>query len=250
MKLVTVAGPPSVGKTSVLVRTIALLSARGLSCGVAKFDCLSNQDGDAYAAHGITAISGLSGGQCPDHYFATNIESVVDWGREQGFDCLITESAGLCNRCSPYLEGVMAICVLDNLAGMGAPAKIGPLLRCADIVVITKGDLVSPAEREVFALRVSQLAPKATVLFANGITGQGTLLLANRIAAAADIEDAASCELRYAMPSAVCSFCIGERRAGRQFQTGNLVPLFEDDGLPPFALPAFSSPNAPKGDRR
>ena len=251
MKLVTVAGPPSCGKTSVLVRAIALLEARGLRCGVAKFDCLSNQDEATYAAHGITAIAGLSGGQCPDHYFATNIESVVEWGHKQDFDILITESAGLCNRCSPYLESGLSVCVLDNLAGMGAPAKIGPLLRCADIVVVTKSDLVSPAEREVFTLRVSQLTPRATVIFVNGITGQGALLLANRIARSADIGDVSQCELRYAMPSAVCSFCIGERRVGRSFQTGNLVPLFEDDGLPPFALPAFSpaerSANAAKG---
>lgn len=236
MRLVTVAGPPSCGKTSVLLWAIGHLQAQGLSCGIAKFDCLSNFDTDRYLAHGICAISGISGGQCPDHYFAMNIESAFEWGLDQGFDCLITESAGLCNRCSPYIEGALALCVLDNLAGMGAPAKIGPLLRCADVVAITKGDIVSQAEREVFAYQVGRLAPRAQVMHVNGISGQGVLLLANRMAQAADLDRLDAARLRYSMPSSVCSFCIGEMRVGRRYQTGNIIPMLEDD-LPPFRLP-------------
>lgn len=236
MRLVTVAGPPSCGKTSVLLWAIEHLKAEGLLCGIAKFDCLTNHDADLYRARGIDAVSGISGGQCPDHYFATNVESAFRWGLEQGFDCLITESAGLCNRCSPYLDDALSVCVLDNLAGMGAPAKIGPLLRCADVVVITKGDIVSQAEREVFAFRVKQLAPKALVIHANGISGQGVLLLAKRMASCEDLDDVSGAHLRYSMPSSVCSFCIGEMRVGRRFQTGNVVPMFGDD-LPPFVLP-------------
>ena len=74
-------------------------------------------------------------------------------------DLLITESAGLCNRCSPYLKDIKAVCVIDNLSGINTPKKIGPMLKLADVVVITKGDIVSQAEREVFASRSTNCKP-------------------------------------------------------------------------------------------
>ena len=237
MKLITVAGPPSAGKTSVLLKAIRLLRTRGATCGVAKFDCLTCDDAERYASIGVEALTGLSGGQCPDHFYAVNISGVLDWGVEKGFSYLITETAGLCNRCSPHIEGGTGVCVLDALAGIGAPAKIGPYLRCADIVAITKGDIISQAEREVFALRVRQLAPGAKVLFVNGVTGQGVQLLADLLDDSEDIGENEFVRLKCAMPSAVCSFCIGEKRVARQFQAGNVISLF-DDGFPIFSLPS------------
>ena len=40
MKLVTIAGPPSCGKTSVILRVAEGLIEEGLKIGVVKFDCL------------------------------------------------------------------------------------------------------------------------------------------------------------------------------------------------------------------
>ena len=97
----------------------------------------------------------------------------MKWGREQGLDLLITESAGLCNRCSPYITDIKGVCVIDNLSGINTPKKIGPMLKAADIVVITKGDIVSQAEREVFSGRVSAVNPRAMVMNVNGLSGQG-----------------------------------------------------------------------------
>lgn len=233
MKLITVAGPPSCGKTSVLLHVLRRLKSIGVSCGVVKFDCLSSADEEAYLQSGVTAVTGLAGGQCPDHFYAANIHGVFKWGIEKGFDCLITESAGLCNRCSPYLKGVPSVCVIDNLAGMWAPAKIGPLLRFADIVAITKGDIVSQAEREVFAFRVQQLAPQAEIFQINGISGQGTMRLADRLAESPDFLAAKDAVLRFPMPSAICSYCIGETRIDREYLRGNAVLMFGDN-LPPF----------------
>lgn len=65
------------------------------------------------------------------------------------------------------------VCVVDALAGVHTPKKIGPTLRLADLVVITKGDIVSQVEREVFAYHVRLANPGARALFCNGITGQG-----------------------------------------------------------------------------
>ncbi len=44
-------------------------------------------------------------------------------GRKKKLDLLITESAGLCNRCSPYIDGITSICVIDNLSGVNTPKK-------------------------------------------------------------------------------------------------------------------------------
>ena len=86
---------------------------------------------------------------------------------------MISESAGLCNRCSPHIKGALAVCIIDNLSGIDTPKKIGPMLKFADIVIITKGDIVSQAEREVFAFRVRQANPGGVIVQVNGITGQG-----------------------------------------------------------------------------
>ncbi len=137
MNLVTVSGPPSSGKTAVILKTIESLKKQGFKVAVAKFDCLYTDDDELYRKAGIPVKKGLSGALCPDHYFISNIEEVTKWGVDNGFDILISESAGLCNRCSPYIKGIKAVCVIDNLSGIKTPKNIGTMLKSADIVVIT-----------------------------------------------------------------------------------------------------------------
>jgi Ni2+-binding GTPase involved in maturation of urease and hydrogenase len=223
MNLVAISGPPSSGKTSVILKTIDSLNKRGLKTAVAKFDCLYTDDDKLYQKAGIPVKKGLSGALCPDHYFISNIEEVTKWGVENNYDILISESAGLCNRCSPYVKGIKAICVIDNLSGINTPKKIGPMLKSADIVVITKGDIVSQAEREVFASRVNTVNPGAVILNVNGLTGQGSFELSTLLFD--DVEDITTLvgrELRFPMPSALCSYCLGETRIGEAYQMGNV----------------------------
>lgn len=227
--LVTVAGPPAVGKTSVILRALDLLRAEGLSAGVVKFDSLSTADRDTYARHGFPIQIGLSGGLCPDHYFVTNIEDCLAWGQRQGLDLLVSESAGLCNRCSPHIEGVLAVCVVDALAGIHTPKKIGPMLRLADLVVVTKGDIVSQAEREVFAFNLRLANAKAPVVFCNGLTGQGAMELAWHLRRAPVAEGLDGRRLRFSMPSAVCPYCVGETVIGDTHHRGNVKKMAFDD---------------------
>ncbi len=223
MNLVTVSGPPSSGKTSVILKVIEALKERNISVGVVKFDCLYTDDDLLYEKAGIPVRKGLSGSLCPDHYFVSNIDEVVQWGRKEKVDLLITESAGLCNRCSPYIKDIKSICVIDNLSGINTPKKIGPMLKSADIVVITKGDIVSQAEREVFASRVNSVNPKAITLHINGLTGQGAFELSSLLYnEEEDIETVQGKRLRFSMPSALCSYCLGETRIGEDYQLGNV----------------------------
>lgn len=230
MNLVTVSGPPSSGKTAVILKTIDAFHKRGLVVGVVKFDCLYTDDDILYEKAGVKVKKGLSGSLCPDHYFVSNIEEVTQWGIKEGFDILITESAGLCNRCSPYVKSVTAVCVIDNLSGINTPKKIGPMLKSADIVIITKGDIVSQAEREVFASRVNTVNPGASIMHVNGLTGQGayelsTLLYDEKI----EVKTLVGEKLRFSMPSALCSYCLGETRIGESYQMGNVRKIDMED---------------------
>lgn len=219
-KLITIAGPPSSGKTSVIIKMIESIPELKANCGVIKFDCLSSLDEEQYTKNGITAKTGLAGNLCPDHYFISNIEECFQWANQNNFSTLITESAGLCNRCAPHLKGVTAVCVLDNLSGINTPVKMGPMLKLADIVVVTKSDLVSQAEREVFRFKIQQVNPRCTVLFINGITGQGADRLASTALKSNEIESTNQLKLRFSMPAALCSYCLGETRVGEDFQIG------------------------------
>jgi Ni2+-binding GTPase involved in maturation of urease and hydrogenase len=223
MNVVTVSGPPSSGKTSVILKTLETLRSRDIKPAVVKFDCLYTDDDLLYEQAGIPVQKGLSGSLCPDHYFVSNIEKVADWGLEHDYDLLVSESAGLCNRCSPYIKDILAVCVIDNLSGINTPKKIGPMLKTADIVVITKGDIVSQAEREVFASRVHAVNPRAVILNVNGLTGQGCFELGTLLYdETSHIQTLKGKALRFSMPSALCSYCLGETRIGESFQMGNV----------------------------
>ena len=222
MKIVTVSGPPSSGKTSVILRMLEAMGGQeSIKAGVVKFDCLSNSDAELYERRGIPVLVGLSVNMCPDHFYISNIEDAVRWAGDRGLTMLVSESAGLCNRCSPHIKGVPAVCVIDNLSGSRTPEKIGPMLKFADVVAVTKGDVVSQAEREVFSFRIRQSNPRASVVFVNGITGQGALSL-SRCIRFEEFDTLCDKKLRFTMPSALCSYCTGQTRIGESYQMGNV----------------------------
>ena len=63
----------------------------------------------------------------------------------------------------------------------------------------------------------------AIIMQVNGLTGQGAFelstLLFNRDK---DISTVQGMELRFPMPAALCSYCLGETRVGENFQMGNI----------------------------
>lgn len=231
MKLITFSGPPSSGKTSVILKVIHCLKEADKRVSVIKFDCLSTYDDLLYKKANIPVKVGISGNLCPDHFFISNIEDAVKWGIKTSADILISESAGLCNRCSPHIKDILAVCVIDNLSGINTPKKIGPMLKLADIVVITKWDIVSQAEREVFAFKIKQSNPKAAIVFINGITGQGAYILSKHIENSLDVYELENKKLRFTMPAALCSYCLGETKIGNDYQMGNVKKIDFGDEL-------------------
>ena len=233
MKAIIVAGPPSSGKTAVVVHMARHLLAAGEKVAAVKFDTQSSADPELYRERlGIPALGGMSGYLCPDHYFISNMEEALDWGKDRQADCLFIETAGLCLRCAPHIEGVPAVTVVDCLGGVQTPAKMGPMLALADIVLLTKGDLVSQAEREVLAFRVRSVNPDAALYPVNGLVGTGTLAALRAIRALDDVASFDGRKLRHDMPAAICSYCTGERRVGRRYQAGSVEKLTPNHSLP------------------
>ena len=226
MKLVTIAGAPSAGKTAVTTHLIRKLAEDGQRSAAVKFDTLGTTDDSIYRERlGIPAIQGLSDYLCPDHYFVSNLEEAWSWGRGQMVDYLFLETAGLCYRCAPHIAGYPAITVIDNLGGMEAPRKMGPALTLADVVVVTKSDLVSQAEKEVFAHRISQVNPTARIIHVNGLTGTGALQIKRLSQSWPETSAPVERQLRSSMPASICSYCTGETRIGKRFQSGNVEKL-------------------------
>ncbi len=64
----------------------------------------------------------------------------------------------------------------------------------------------------------------------NGLTGQGSFELSTLLFdKALHIETLISKELRFPMPAALCSYCLGETRIGENYQMGNVRKIKLDD---------------------
>jgi Ni2+-binding GTPase involved in maturation of urease and hydrogenase len=181
MKLVIVAGTPGSGKTAVLIHALKLLIERNCRCSVVKVDCLYTDDERRFGKLGIPVKVGLSKDMCPDHFSIYNIDEMLGWAGENESEYLILETAGLCHRCAPYSLESLGVCVADATAGPNTPLKLGPFLSTADLVVITKGDIISQAEREIFRERVLEVNPGCSIIEANGLSGQGCAGIAEAI---------------------------------------------------------------------
>lgn len=225
MNFITFSWPPSSWKTSVILKVIKSLEQRKLKVAVVKMDCLSTDDDLLYDKAWIPVKKALSANICPDHFFVTNVEEMFNWWVEVEADVLITESAWLCNRCSPYIEDIKAICVIDNLSGINTPKKIWPMLKMADIVVITKWDIVSQAEREIFASKVESVNPRAKVIHVNWLNGQWAYELSNLLKVNEVTETLEWKKIRFPLPTSVCSYCLWETRIWKKFQMWNVKKI-------------------------
>lgn len=221
MRMVIVAGTPGSGKTAVLMHTLRSLKSRGLKSSVVKIDCLYTDDDKKFEKVGVPTLVGLSMDMCPDHYAIYNIDDMIKWAEKNESDFLIVETAGLCHRCAPYTKNCLGVCVIDATSGPNTPLKVGPFLSTADIAVVTKGDMISQAEREIFRERILEVNPSAKIIEANGLSGQGCMELAEEMIESREVS-LENEELRHSTPLAVCTLCVGETRVNKKHHRGIL----------------------------
>lgn len=204
MKFVVFGGTPGSGKTSIIKFIIQELS--DLKIHYAKFDVLNTDDDSLIKKKfGISSESKISGEICPDHYAALEIPKIIE--KHKNKDLIIIETAGLCLRCSPYVKEGLAVNVLNILAGK--PSSYGPLLTDADIIVVSKGDLISQAEREIFRSKILEVNKNAIIIDGNGLTGEGAIDVAEEIKKVS--ESSNNLTLRNSMPTGICGYCYGNK---------------------------------------
>jgi len=109
---------------------------------------------------------------------------------------------------------------------MNLPRKIGPMLTLADISVITKIDLVSQAEREVFRYRILEAAKDITVVESNALYGIGIDPIVRDIMRSEDIEQPMF--LKGNPPVGTCTICVGKKEIGAKNHFGVLRTMEND----------------------
>ncbi|MEM3512427.1 MAG: GTP-binding protein [Candidatus Jordarchaeales archaeon] len=227
MKLVICAGPPSSGKTAVLKFTCEKLIRKGYKVAYLKIDTQYATEDEVFReALGIPTKKVYTGDLCPDHVNVLVLGDGLDWARSVGADIFLVESAGLCLRCAPYVEGGLGVVVLEATSGIQLPLKLGPLLSLADVAVMTKIDLVSQAEREVFRARINEVAPDVPVIEADALHGIGIDPLVRKIERYPELSGEPV--LRGVPPLGVCTICVGKKEVGWNKHFGILRTLESD----------------------
>ncbi len=219
MKLAIFAGPATTGKTSVLKHITRKLLESGLTVAFLKIDVQYAEEDEEFAREfNIPARKVYSGELCPDHCNVMVLGDAIKWAESSGCRILLVETAGLCLRCSPYVDGGLGVVVLEATSGMNMPLKVGPMLSLSDIAVVTKIDRVSQAEREVFRAKIQDVAPKVRIREVNALYGIGIEPLVESIQNTADAGE--SLLLRGNPPVGTCTICVGKKEIGWQSHFG------------------------------
>ncbi|MCK9580321.1 MAG: cobalamin biosynthesis protein [Methanoregula sp.] len=231
MKLLIFAGPPSAGKTAVIRQIIRQLTGE-FTVAFLKIDVVQAfEDEELKKEFGIPAKKVYSGDICPDHTGILVLRDAISWAEDLGAGILIVESAGLCLRCTPYTTQSLGIVVLSAVSGTNSPLKMAPMIALADIAVVTKVDLISQAEKEVFREQVRDVAPRVDIIETNAVHGTGLRFLTMAIRNVPDILDPDAIVLRGMPPLAVCTICAGKKEIGWQNHFGILKTLDGADDL-------------------
>lgn len=231
MKLLIFAGPPSAGKTAVIRQILRELQGRE-DAAFLKIDVVrAFEDEELAKEFGIPTKKVYSGDVCPDHTGILILRDAITWADDLGMKILIIESAGLCLRCTPYTTQALGVVVLSAVGGTNSPLKMAPMVALADIAVVTKIDLISQAEKEVFRERVREVAPEVDIIETNAIHGTGLRFLMKAIRETPDIRDPDAIILRGMPPLAVCTICAGKKEIGWQHHFGIVKTLDGADDL-------------------
>ncbi len=224
MRLVICAGPATTGKTAVLRNIIRRLLESGNRPAFLKIDVQYAEEDEQIAKEfNIPTKKTYSGELCPDHCGVMVLGDAMLWAKKENCQVLLVETAGLCLRCAPYVDGGLGMVVLEATSGMNLPLKVGPMLSLADIAVVTKIDRVSQAEREVFRARIQDVAPKVRIHEVNALQGIGIDPLVERVLATPPAPERMF--LRGTPPVGTCTICVGKKEVGWQAHFGVVRPL-------------------------
>ena len=70
--------------------------------------------------------------------------------------------------------------------------------------------------------KVEPLSPENKIIFINGITGPGSYKLSRIIKNGKTVDTLIDNHLRFTMPSALCSYCVGQTKIGEEYEMGSV----------------------------
>jgi len=151
-------GSPGCGKTTLLERTLKVLMAAGVRCGVIEGDLETSRDAERIAACGVPAVQINTKGGC--HLDAASVQRVLEDLPLGDMDVLFVENVG--NLVCPAgfdLGESGKVAVLSVTEGDDKPCKYPVIFRNAAVALISKADLlphtdfnVEIAERDMRAV--------------------------------------------------------------------------------------------------
>jgi hydrogenase nickel incorporation protein HypB len=172
---VNLMGSPGAGKTAVLEATAQRLGAQG-RCGALAGDLATDRDAARLTRAGVPALSITTGSAC--HLDAKMVHDALhgfpDWSR---LDYLFIENVG--NLVCPAVYDLgqdVNVVALSITEGEDKPVKYPVMFRKADLVLLTKMDLL-PHLRHVnvdaVLEAIAQVMPANKVILFSAETGQG-----------------------------------------------------------------------------
>jgi len=166
-------GSPGAGKTAVLEATARILADRKLAALAG--DLATDNDADRLAAAGIAAKSITTGSAC--HLDAQMVHAAMHAMQWRGLDYLFIENVGNLVCPAIYDLGQAAnVVALSVTEGEDKPLKYPVMFRAADLVLLTKIDLLphlSGISLSRIAANLEKVMPAPLFLPVSSQTGEG-----------------------------------------------------------------------------
>lgn len=213
MKLLLVGGPPSTGKTTIIQRIIEKRNDK-YKIAFLKMDVvIAHEEELIKEKYNIATRTVYAGDLCPDHAEVMILADAIEWAKSINADLLIIESAGLCLRCSPYLNQGLGVVILSMLSGLHSVDKMKQLICFADVALLTMNDLVCQAEREVYIKKIKTSFEKIKIIETNALQGIAIEHLCDLIDKSDEIDEK-TLELKGNPPIGTCTICVGNKKVG------------------------------------
>ncbi len=164
---------PGAGKTTLLEKTIEALNG-SMNIGVIEGDLETNRDAERIRSRGVPAHQITTGQAC--HLDAFMVHEGLHHLPLEDLDVVFVENVGNLVCPAAYDVGThMNVVLLSVPEGEDKPAKYPVIFRAADVILLTKIDLLPylPFRRDQFLKYVNQVNPRADFIELSPVSGEG-----------------------------------------------------------------------------
>lgn len=171
--MINIMSSPGSGKTSMLTRTIKMLSNK-FNIGVMECDIDASVDAKTIYEAGGKSIQLHTGGMC--HMDAQMTKQGLDALGIDDLDVIFIENVGNLVCPAEFDTGAnINITILSIPEGDDKPAKYPLVYQVSDLVLVNKIDALAVFDfnKDLFEQRIHTLNPKAKIIYISAKTGQG-----------------------------------------------------------------------------